>query len=60
LEYPKAGFFNLAIALADRAYLRSLPGGTLISDELLVILALVVFEDYELFPARRDAGSKTD
>lgn len=38
------------MAAADLATLKALPGGDRLSPELLLILALVVFDGYELFP----------
>jgi hypothetical protein len=47
----------LFAAMVDRAFLRDLPGGRELSSEMLLILAVVVYEDYELFPARKKKGT---
>jgi hypothetical protein len=64
LPYPNPGFYGLFSAIVDRAFIRSSPGGRELSHEMLTILAVVAYEDYELFPARKEAkrgaGPKLD
>jgi hypothetical protein len=57
---PNDGFIESFFAIVDAALMRAL-GGERLSGEMLVILAHVVFDDYELFPSSgkgSDAGSK--
>lgn len=39
------------MAAVDVAMLRATPGGRELSNEMLPLLALVVYDDYELFPS---------
>jgi len=38
------------MAAVDIAFLRATPGGRDLSSEMVLMLALVVYNDYELFP----------
>jgi len=46
-----AGFIPYWLCACDVALLRHSPGGEKLSFEMLLILTLVVYDGYELFPA---------
>jgi hypothetical protein len=52
----KPPVLDLIVATVDIAWLRSLPGGRELSNEMLLILALVVYEDYRLFEGGAGPG----
>jgi hypothetical protein len=41
--------------MADRALLRSMMGGEDLSPEMQLLLVLVIFDGYELFPMKHDS-----
>jgi hypothetical protein len=50
--------YSEILPIVNIAFVRSTPGGRELSQEMAELLALVIFDDYELFPTKSEQRNR--